>query len=98
LAVLAAAGDRRDLLGHLGGAIYSLLAAMPGPLLRSLVLYEPPLYFDPVDSIVVDDAQAALDTGTRTGPWRSPSPRSASSMQRYRCSGRWSRCGKGSEH
>jgi len=61
LAVLAAAGDRPHLLGHSGGAMYSVLAAMRWPSLRSLVLYEPPLHLDRLDTSVVDDMQAALD-------------------------------------
>ena len=56
LAVLAAAGDRPHLFGHSGGALYSLLAAVQRPLLRSLFLYEPPLHGDRFDPIVVDHA------------------------------------------
>jgi pimeloyl-ACP methyl ester carboxylesterase len=63
LAVLAAAGDGAHLVGHSGGAIYSLLAALERPLLRSLVLYEPPLHFERFDPVVIDRAQAALDAG-----------------------------------
>jgi pimeloyl-ACP methyl ester carboxylesterase len=63
LAVLDAAGDRAHLVGHSGGAIYCLLAAMRAPALRSLVLYEPPLRFDRMDPRVIDEAQAALDAG-----------------------------------
>jgi pimeloyl-ACP methyl ester carboxylesterase len=63
LAVLAAAGDRPHLFGHSGGAVYCLLAAMQRPSLRSLVLYEPPLHLDRLDTSIVDDMQAALDAG-----------------------------------
>ena len=61
LAVLAVAGDRAHLVGHSGGAIYSLLAAIEAPPLRSLVLYEPPLRFERFDPSVIDQVQAALD-------------------------------------
>ena len=60
LAVLDAAGDDAHLVGHSGGAVYSLLAAVQTAL-RSLVLYEPPFYGDRLESGVVDRAQAALD-------------------------------------
>jgi pimeloyl-ACP methyl ester carboxylesterase len=63
LAVLAAAGDRAHLVGHSGGALYSLLAARQSPPLRSLVLYEPPLRVDRWDIDVINDVQAALDAG-----------------------------------
>jgi pimeloyl-ACP methyl ester carboxylesterase len=63
LAVLAAAGNRPHLFGHSGGAAYCLLAAMQRPSLRSLVLYEPPLHGDRLDTSIVDDIQAALDAG-----------------------------------
>ena len=63
LAVLAAAGDRAHLLGHSGGALYCLLAAMESSVLRSLVLYEPPLRLDRLDNGVINDVQAALDAG-----------------------------------
>lgn len=63
LAVRAVAGDRAHLVGHSGGAIYSLLAAIEAPLLRSLVLYEPPLHFERFDPSVIDRVQAALDAG-----------------------------------
>jgi pimeloyl-ACP methyl ester carboxylesterase len=63
LAVLAAAGDRAHLVGHSGGALYSLLAAMQSPPLRSLVLYEPPLRVDRWDIDLINDVQAALDAG-----------------------------------
>jgi pimeloyl-ACP methyl ester carboxylesterase len=64
LAVLAATGDRAHLVGHSGGAIYSLLAAMQTRSLHSLVLYEPPLRLDNIDVLdptVIDDMQSALD-------------------------------------
>jgi pimeloyl-ACP methyl ester carboxylesterase len=60
LAVLAAAGDRPHLFGHSGGAMYSVLAAMRRPSLRSLLLYEPPLHFDRLETSVVDAMQASL--------------------------------------
>ena len=60
-AVLAVAGDRAHLVGHSGGAIYSLLTATEPPPLRSLVLYEPPLRFERFDPGVIDQVQAALD-------------------------------------
>ena len=63
LTVLAAAGERAHLLGHSGGAIYSLLAATQRPSLRSLVLYEPPLHGDRFDPNLVDAVQDALDAG-----------------------------------
>jgi pimeloyl-ACP methyl ester carboxylesterase len=63
LAVLTAAGDRPHLFGHSGGAAYCLLAAKQRPSLRSLVLYEPPLHLDRLDTSVVDDMQVALDAG-----------------------------------
>jgi len=66
LAVLAATGDRAHLLGHSGGAIYCLLAAMRTRSLRSLMLYEPPLRLDSLDDLdpaVIDDMQSALDAG-----------------------------------
>lgn len=63
LAVLATAGDRPHLFGHSGGAAYCLLAAVQRPNLRSLVLYEPPLHVDRLDTSIVDDTQAALDAG-----------------------------------
>jgi pimeloyl-ACP methyl ester carboxylesterase len=63
LAVLSAAGDRPHLFGHSGGAAYCLLAAVRRPSLRSLVLYEPPLRLDRLDTSIVDDMQAALDAG-----------------------------------
>jgi pimeloyl-ACP methyl ester carboxylesterase len=63
LAVLAAAGDRAHLVGHSGGAVYSVLAAMQSPPLRSLVLYEPPLRLDRLDTSLVDDMQAAVEAG-----------------------------------
>ncbi len=58
---VAVAGDRAHLVGHSGGAIYSLLAAIEAPLLRSLVLYEPPLHFERFDPSIIDRVQAALD-------------------------------------
>jgi pimeloyl-ACP methyl ester carboxylesterase len=61
LAVLAAAGDSPHLFGHSGGAMYAVLAAMRRPSLRSLVLYEPPLRFELLDTSVVGGMQAALD-------------------------------------
>jgi pimeloyl-ACP methyl ester carboxylesterase len=66
LAVLAATGDRAHLVGHSGGALYCLLAAMDTRSLRSLVLYEPPLRllnFDDFDQTVIDDVQSAIDAG-----------------------------------
>jgi pimeloyl-ACP methyl ester carboxylesterase len=63
LAVLAAAGDRPHLFGHSGGAAYCFLAAMQRPSLRSLVLYEPPLHLDRLNTSIVDDIQAALEAG-----------------------------------
>ena len=63
LALLAAAGDPAHLVGHSGGALYCLLAAMQGPPLRSLVLYEPPWRLNRFDTTVIDDVQAALDAG-----------------------------------
>ena len=61
LALRAVAGYCAHLVGHSGGAIYSLLAAIEAPLLRSLVLYEPPLRFERFDPSVIDRVQAALD-------------------------------------
>ena len=61
VAVLAAAGDRPHLFGHSGGAMYSVLAAMRRPSLRSLLLYEPPLHLDRLETSVVDAMQASLD-------------------------------------
>ena len=61
LAVLAVAGDRAHLVGHSGGAIYSLLTAIEPPPLRSLVLYEPPLRFERFDPSVIDQVPATLD-------------------------------------
>ena len=63
LALLAAPGDRAHLVGHSGGALYCLLAAMQGPPLRSLVLYEPPWRLNRFDTSVIDDVEAALDAG-----------------------------------
>ena len=63
LAVLAAAGDHAHLVGHSGGAMYCLLAAMQRPSLRSLVLYEPPLHVDRFDPTVADAMQRAVDAG-----------------------------------
>lgn len=63
LAVLAAAGSGAHLVGHSGGAAYSLLAAARTPSLRSLVLYEPPLHGDRFEPTIVEAAQAALDDG-----------------------------------
>jgi pimeloyl-ACP methyl ester carboxylesterase len=62
LAVLGAAGDRAHLVGHSGGAVYSLLAANTSSL-RSLVLYEPPLRLLSFDDFhtTVDALQAAVD-------------------------------------
>jgi pimeloyl-ACP methyl ester carboxylesterase len=67
LAVLAAAGDRAHLVGHSGGALYSLLAAMQSPPLRSVVLYEPPLRLNRWDNGMINDVQAALDAGNTDG-------------------------------
>lgn len=63
LAVVAAAGHRAHLVGHSGGALYCLSAAMHAPSLRSLVVYEPPLHLDRAESSIIDDVQAALDAG-----------------------------------
>jgi pimeloyl-ACP methyl ester carboxylesterase len=63
LAVLAAAGDRAHLVGHSFGAVCCLLAATRSPSLRSLVLYEPPLRVDRMDTQIGDDIQAALAAG-----------------------------------
>ena len=63
LAVLDAAGGDAHLVGHSGGAVYCLLAAMRSPSLRGLVLYEPPLHFDRMDMGVIDAAESALDAG-----------------------------------
>ena len=62
-AVLAVAGDGAHLVGHSGGAIYSLLAAEEGPLLSSLALYEPPLHIERLDPSLIDRVQMALDAG-----------------------------------
>jgi pimeloyl-ACP methyl ester carboxylesterase len=62
LAVLVATGDRAHLVGHSGGALYCLFAALEAPLLRSLVLYEPPVRLDGLRTVVAD-VQAALDAG-----------------------------------
>lgn len=66
-AVLAVAGDGAHLVGHSGGAIYSLLAADEGTLLSSLVLYEPPLHFERLDPSLIDRVQVALDAGDPDG-------------------------------
>ena len=63
LAVLAAAGDRAHLVGHSFGALCCLFAATRSRSLRSLVLYEPPLRVDRMDTRIGDDIQAALDAG-----------------------------------
>jgi pimeloyl-ACP methyl ester carboxylesterase len=63
LAVLDAAGSHAHLLGHSGGALYCLFAAMETASLRSLVLYEPPLNFHRFDPSVIDQTQSALDAG-----------------------------------
>ena len=63
LAVLDAAGSSAHLLGHSGGALYCLFAAMETPLLRSLVLYEPPLHIDRLDPSGIDQVQSVLDAG-----------------------------------
>jgi pimeloyl-ACP methyl ester carboxylesterase len=66
LSVLAATGDRAHLVGHSGGGVYSLFAAMETHSVRSLVLYEPPFRLGNADSFertVVDDMQSALDAG-----------------------------------
>jgi pimeloyl-ACP methyl ester carboxylesterase len=63
LAVLAAAGDRAQLVGHSLGAVCCLLAAMQSRSLRSLVLYEPPLRIDRLNTSIGDEMQAALDAG-----------------------------------
>lgn len=64
LAVLAATGDRAHLVGHSGGALYSLFAAMETRSLRSLALYEPPLRLDNLDDLarsVIAEVRSALD-------------------------------------
>ena len=67
LAVLAVAGDGAHLVGHSGGAIYSLLATEDGPLLSSLVLYEPPLHFERLDPSLIDRVRVALDAADPDG-------------------------------
>jgi pimeloyl-ACP methyl ester carboxylesterase len=62
LAVLAVSG-RAHLLGHSGGALYCLLAALQSGSVRSLVLYEPPLHIERADQSLADEMQAALDAG-----------------------------------
>jgi pimeloyl-ACP methyl ester carboxylesterase len=66
LAVVAATGDRAHLVGHSGGAVYSLLAAKATISLRSLVVYEPALRLDNLDAVdrtVIDHMQSAVDAG-----------------------------------
>ena len=67
LAVLAVAGDGAHLVGHSGGAVYSLLAAIAGLQVQSLVLYEPPLYFERLDPVIIDRVETALDVGDPDG-------------------------------
>lgn len=60
LSVLDAAGDEAHLVGHSSGAFYALLAATRAPLLRSLVLYEPPLHVDRADARPFAELDAAV--------------------------------------
>jgi len=62
-AVLDAAGGNAHLVGHSGGAVYSLLAALQSTSMRSLMLYEPPLNFDRLDPGATGEVQSALDAG-----------------------------------
>ena len=63
MAVLDAAGNSAHLLGHSGGAIYSLIAAMETSSLRSLTLYEPPLNIDGLATSGIDQTRSAVDAG-----------------------------------
>lgn len=62
VAVLDAAGERPHVLGHSGGAAYSMLAARRRDV-RSLVLYEPPLHGERMDPTIADRVEAAVDAG-----------------------------------
>lgn len=68
LAVIESAGAPAHLLGHSGGAVCALQAALEGAPLRSLVLYEPPIFVPPHRPPgLADRLQASADAGDLEG-------------------------------
>ena len=68
LAVIESVGSPVHLLGHSSGAICALEAALNGAPLRSLILYEPPIYVPPYQpSGLADRLQALADAGDLEG-------------------------------
>ena len=65
VAVVEAAGEGVDVLGHSYGGICALEAALLTDRIRGLVLYEPPMGFLKSPPHVVDRLQALLDEGRR---------------------------------
>lgn len=65
LAVAASAGPPVHLLGHSSGAVCALTAAISGTPLRSLILYEPPIYVPPYrpPAGLADRLQALAEAG-----------------------------------
>jgi pimeloyl-ACP methyl ester carboxylesterase len=65
VAVVGAAGEGVDVLGHSYGGICALEAALLTDRIRKLVVYEPPMGFLKSPPHVVDRLQALLDEGRR---------------------------------
>jgi pimeloyl-ACP methyl ester carboxylesterase len=61
LAILDAAGPDAHLVGHSFGAVCALLAAGRRPGLRTLTLYEPPLWLDRADPRILSTAAMHLE-------------------------------------
>jgi pimeloyl-ACP methyl ester carboxylesterase len=66
-AVIDAAGEQVDVIGHSYGALCTLEAALHTSAIRRLVLYEPPLGFVQSPQEVVDRLHARLEAGDREG-------------------------------
>jgi pimeloyl-ACP methyl ester carboxylesterase len=106
LAVLAALQGPVDLLGHSSGAILALQVARRAKVdLRSLILYEPPIFFAAPDLIAHDlperleallgagRAEAAVETFLREGPRASEAE-----LKKMKAGATWSQMVKGLGH